>query len=718
MGAQIAAHLANAGVRVLLLDVTRDAAAAGLKRLKTLKPDPCFVPEVLALVTPGSFDEDASRLRDADWVIEAIVESLEVKQALIGRIAPHINAGAVLSSNTSGIPLASIASALPADLRQRWLGTHFFNPPRYLHLLELIPTPDTAPDVLARISAFADLHLGKGVVVARDTPGFIANRIGMFGAMKSIALVASGEFTIEEIDAVSGPIIGRPKSATFRTLDLAGLDIVAKVATDLATRLSDADGRAAYEAPPLLAKMIERGLLGDKAGRGFYQRVKGDAGSTILVLDPTTLEYRPQTTPKLASLEAARSITDVGARIRALFLGKDRAGDILRQTLGPTLAYVAQIAADIASAPDEIDHAMQWGFGWELGPIETLELVQGSKGPAAPKPWAKAGPRVQRSRRIVKSNDGASLVDLGDDVLGVEFHSKMNTIGGDAIAMLHAGVAEASRSFAALVVGNDADNFSAGANLMLILLEAQEGNWDEIDAMVRAFQEATMALKYSAVPVVAAPAGLALGGGCEVCLHCDRVRAAAETYMGLVEVGVGLLPAGGGTKEMLMRAVDGSTPGEAFPAIQKAFETIGFGKVSTSAAHAQQLGYLREADAVTMNRVRVMDDAKRDALARARSGYQPAVARTAVPVGGADTFATLSLGIHLAWRAGRISDHDATIGRHIARVLAGGDVAHRTTVTERQLLDLEREAFLKLCGEPKTLERISHTLKTGKTLRN
>jgi len=718
MGAQIAAHLANAGVRVLLLDVTREAAAAGLKRLKTLKPDPCFIPEVLALITPGSFDEDAPRLRDADWVIEAVVESLEVKQALIGRLAPHITADAVLSSNTSGIPLASIASALPADLRRRWLGTHFFNPPRYLHLLELIPTPDTSPDVVARISAFADLHLGKGVVVAKDTPGFIANRIGMFGAMKSIALVASGEFTIEEIDAVSGPIIGRPKSATFRTLDLAGLDIVAKVAADLATRLSDADGRSAYEAPALLAKMIERGLLGDKAGRGFYQRVKGEAGSTILVLDPATLEYRPQTSPKLPSLEAGRSISDVGARIRALFLGKDRAGDILRQTLGPTLAYVAQIATDIASAPDEIDHAMQWGFGWELGPLATIAAIGPENIPGLANRPVATPRRSAPLKRIVKSNDGASLVDLGDDVLGVEFHSKLNTIGGDAIAMLHAGVAEATRNFAALVVGNDADNFSAGANLMLILLEAQEGNWDEIDAMVRAFQEATLALKYSTVPVVAAPAGLALGGGCEVCLHCDRVRAAAETYMGLVEVGVGLLPAGGGTKEMLLRAVDGATAGDAFPAIQRAFETIGFGKVSTSGAHAQQLGYLREADAITMNRARVMDDAKRDALARARSGYQPPVARTAVPVGGPDTFATLSLGIHLARRAGRISDHDATIGRHIARVLAGGDVAHRTTVSERQLLDLEREAFLKLCGEPKTLERISYTLKTGKTLRN
>ncbi len=555
--------------------------------------------------------------------------------------------------------------------------------------------------------------------------------------------MASGEFTIEEVDAVSGPIIGRPKSATFRTLDIAGVDIVAKVAADLAARLSDADGRQDYAAPPLLAAMLERKLLGDKTGRGFYQRVKGDtpdAGSTILVLDPATLEYRAQTTPKLPSLEAARATTDVGARIRTLFLGKDRAGDLLRRTLGPTLLYAARVASDIASSQDDVDRAMRWGFGWELGPFATIdaigarELLDACGVADAPglrprptsgvpiEPGLKAPPTfggtLAKPRRVVKTNAGASLIDLGDDVLCVEFHSKLNTIGGDVIDMLNAGVAEASRNFAALVVGNDAEHFSAGANLMLILLEAQEGNWDEIDAMVRAFQDATFALKYSPVPVVAAPAGLALGGGCEICLHADRVRAAAETYMGLVEVGVGLLPAGGGTKEMLLRAIDRSAGADPFPAVQAAFETIGFGKVSTSAADARRLGYLRGKDGVTMNRDRVMADAKRDALARAGAGYQPPVPRAQVPVGGADTFATLSLGIHLAERAARITEHEGKIARLIARVLAGGDLPHRTTVSERHLLDLEREAFLKLCGERKTLERMSYTLKTGKTLRN
>jgi 3-hydroxyacyl-CoA dehydrogenase len=709
MGAQIAAHLANAGLEVLLLDVSRQAAAQSLARLRTTRPDPCFVPHVLTRISAGGFDDDAGRLRDADWIIEAVVESLEVKQSLLGKLAPAIRRDAIVSSNTSGIPLATIASALPADLRPRWIGTHFFNPPRYLHLLELIPTPETAAAVIEDLTAFADVRLGKGVVVAKDTPGFIANRIGMFSAIRSIELVASGQFTIEEIDAVTGPIIGRPKSATFRTLDLAGVDIAAKVAADLAARLSEAEGRDAYTPPPLLARMVERGLLGDKTGSGFYRRVKGDEGSTILALDPATLEYRPQVAPQLPSLEAARAMTDTGARIRGLMRGQDRAGEILRATLGPTLRYTAQVAGDIAHNPADIDKAMRWGFGWALGPFETIAAIdEGERIPTIPR---------AASPRVVTSNAGASLIDAGDDVLRLEFHSKMNTIGGDAIAMIVAGVAEAERNFRALVIGQDAENFSAGANLMLILLEAQEGNWDEIDAMVRAFQGATSALKHSAVPVVAAPAGLALGGGCEICLHTSRVRAAAETYMGLVEVGVGLLPAGGGTREMLLRAIDLS-PGDTFPAIQSAFETIGFGKVSTSAPHAEQLGYLRDRDAITMNRTRVLADATRDALDLAAAGYQPVLPRASIPVGGPDAFATLSLGVHLAHRAGRISDHDARIGRLIARVLTGGDVPHRATVTEQHLLDLEREAFLALCGEPRTLERIAYTLKTGKTLRN
>ena len=380
MGAQIAAHLANAGVAVTLLDVTRDAAQQGVKRLRSLKPDPCFEPGVLARIATGSFSEDAARLRGADWVIEAIVESLDAKRALLSSIAAAIAPAAIVSSNTSGIPLGSIATALSAEMRARWLGTHFFNPPRYLHLLELIPTPDTSPDTLSRIREFADHRLGKGVVVAKDTPGFIANRIGMFAAARALALVASGEFTIEEIDAITGPAIGRPKSATFRTMDIAGVDIVAKVASDLTARLSaaDVDGRD-YQLPPFVSAMVERGLLGEKAGRGFYQRIQGggaDGGSTILTLDPATLEYRAQLPAKLPALEAARTIADTGARIRTLLLGRDRVGDALRRTLGPTLDYVGRIANDIAESPADIDRAMRWGFGWELGPFATMAAIE------------------------------------------------------------------------------------------------------------------------------------------------------------------------------------------------------------------------------------------------------------------------------------------------------------------------------------------------------
>jgi 3-hydroxyacyl-CoA dehydrogenase len=745
MGAQIAAHLANAGLPVLLLDLTAEAAARGLDRLRVLRPDPCFVPEVTRLIRTGSFD-DMALLSSAgvDWVIEAITEQLDIKRQLLARVEAHARPDAILSSNTSGIPLSAIAEGRSPEFRRRWLGTHFFNPPRYLRLVELIPTADTDAEVLARVADFIDHRLGKGVVVSRDTPGFIANRIGIFGAVRLLEAVASGEFTIEEIDALTGALIGRPKSATFRTLDMAGLDILSAVAGDLARRLGD-EGRA-FELPAFVKTMVERGLVGVKTGHGFYQRVKTGDDSKIVTLDLATFEYREASAAKLPGLEAMRAIGGTGPRIRALLLSKDRAGDLLRRTLGATLVYAAAIAPEIAQSIDDVDRAMRWGFGWELGPFETWDAIgiravldachvtapppvvaqalasgrdrfrDGDVGPAAPGLLIL---QTAKSRApVVKTNAGASLVDLGDGVLAVEFHSKMNAIGGDTLEMVLAGIAEAAANHAALVIGCEADVFSAGANLMLLLLEAQEGNWDEVDLMVRAFQKTTMAIKTAPIPVIVAPAGLALGGGCEICLHADRVQAAAETYMGLVEVGVGLIPAGGGTKEMLLRAVDLAGGRDTRAGVQAVFETIGFGKVSTSGADARRLGYLRDVDAVTMNRERVMADAKARALARVQEGYQPPQRRAAVPVGGADVFAMLSLGVHLAQRAGRISDHDALIGRKIARILSGGDLPHASHVTEEDLLGLEREAFLSLCGEPKTQARVGYTLKTGKTLRN
>ena len=711
MGAQIAAHLANAGVRVRLLDVSREAARDGLARAARLKPDPFFTASAQSLVQTGSFDDDLASIAGADWIVEAIVERLDAKQALTARVDALRRADAIVSTNTSGIPIASIAAGRSESFRRHWLGTHFFNPPRYLHLLELIPTAETDPRIVADLTAFADVRLGKGVVLARDVPGFIANRIGMFGLMQVFTALGSGEYTIEEIDAITGPAIGRPKSATFRTVDIAGVDVLANVARTLGHPL-----------PPFVEQMIARGLLGAKTDGGFYRKRNDD----ILTLDLATLEYRAKQPAKLPSLEAAKSIEDTAERIRTLYHGKDKAGDFLRATLGPTLEFVQQVAADIAYSHQDIDKAMTWGYGWELGPFETLAALAGADGGAEVRGTAAdvrrptSGGRGPASevRSEIRRNAGASLIDIGDGVLQIEFHSKMNTLGGDTLEMIQAGVREAAKNFAAIVVANGAPAFSAGANVMLLLLEAQEGNWDDIDLMVRAFQGATMALKHAPVPVVVAPAGLALGGACEITLHAARVQAAAESYIGLVEAGVGLIPAGGGTKEMLARAVDGLPAGaDLLPHVQRVFETIGFAKVSTSGPHARELGFLRDGDEITMNRDRLLEDAKAHALVLARD-FTPAQPRAAIRVGGEGVFATLKLGVHLAWRAGRISDHDAVIGRKLAWILAGGNLAHPSTLSEQQLLDLEREAFLSLCGERKTLERIAHTLKTGKPLRN
>jgi 3-hydroxyacyl-CoA dehydrogenase len=730
MGAQIAAHLANAGIPALLLDLTAGVAADGFKRARALKPDPIFTADAAALVQTGGFDADLPRLAGADLIVEAVVEQRDIKQALLARVDQARGPDAIVSSNTSGLRLASLAEGRSEGFRRHFLGTHFFNPPRYLHLVEIIPTADTDPAVVDAVSRFADLRLGKGVVVAKDTPNFIANHIGLFSAIQILGALESGEYTIEEIDAMTGPALGRPKSATFRTMDIAGLDVFGHVASNQGIAL-----------PSILRSLIERGWIGEKAGQGFYKR----AGSAILVLDPASFTYRPKQPVRLPALDAAASIDDPRERTRALFLDRDRAGRFLRATLGPTLLQTARAAPEIAHTIDDVDRAMQWGYGWDIGPFEIWDAIgvrevigalrtpDGADLDVPPLvadvlasgrnrfrsdgiPPAAPGLQIVKAARdrgrIVRQNAGAALVDLDDGVLAVDLHSKLNVIGGDTVEILKAGVAEAERNFEALVVGTEGPHFSAGANLMLVLLEAQEGNWDEIDLMVRAFQNATQAIRRSAVPVVVATAGWTFGGGAEMALHADRLQAAAESYIGLVETGVGLIPAGGGVKEMAAR--NGTAPS----AVQQTFETIGFAKVSTSAADARRLGFLRGGDRVTMNRQRLMADAKALALARVREGYQRPLPRTAIPVGGSGVLAALELGIHLARRAGRLSDHDALIGRTLARVVAGGALPHATTVHEQHLLDLEREGFLKLCGEPKTLERIRYTLKTGKTLRN
>ena len=712
MGAQIAAHLSNAGYPVSLLDLTARAAREGLDRARSLKPDPFFTAEAAALIRTGGFDTDLAWVTDADWVIEAIVERADAKRSLLERVDTLRRPRSIVSSNTSGLSIAGLAEGRSDDFRRHWLGTHFFNPPRYLPLLEIIPTAETEPAIVEAVRHFADHRLGKNVVIAKDTPGFIANHIAMHGLVRIFDVLASGSYTVEEIDAITGSAIGRPKSATFRTVDIAGLDILVHVADDLATRLPS--GRESqFRFPPFVREMLARGWIGEKAGRGFYERRKNDAGETdIWTLDPQRMEYRPRQQPRLPSLDASPSVP-LPERMRKLFSGKDRVAEFLRSTLPDSLRYAAAVAPEIAESIDDIDRAMRWGFGWPLGPFELADAIGLNDDPHRTSPLAPASTELEilRSARdrekVIASNAGASLIDLDDGVLAVALHSKMNAIGGDALGMLQRAVDEAAQNFGALVVAAEGPHFSVGANLMLLLLDAQEGNWDDVDAMIRTFQKSTSGLRYSEVPVVVAPFGLTLGGGCEIVLHGDRVQAAAETYIGLVEVGVGLIPAGGGTKEMLLRHGP-----------EKAFETIGFAKTAANAPDARRLGYLRDVDSWTMNRDRVMFDAKQEALKRIQEGYRPPTRPTEIPVGGDSVRAKLDLGVHLAWRAGRISDHDAVIGRKLSWILAGGSLPHAGEVSEDRLLDLEREAFLSLCGEPKTLERIQYTLKTGKTLRN
>ncbi len=753
MGAQIAAHLANAGVGVHLLDVDDAAAAAGWKRAHALKPDPLFTPAHAALVRTGSID--AARFGEADWIVEAIVERLEPKRTLFERIDRERGPHTIVSSNTSGLPLASLAEGRSDGFASHFVGTHFFNPPRYMPLVEAIPVAATSAGTLARVRHWLDVRLGRSVVVAKDSPNFIANHIGLYGLFKVLQAWEAGVFDIETIEALTGPALGRPKSATFRTIDITGLDVATQVARNFVERTDDPVLHELFTLGPYVSGMLERGWIGEKAGQGFFKRVKGAQGaSDILVLNPATFEYVPRPAvdrPFITALREQRG--GAAGRIKALLLGRGEESVFTRRTLGDTLLHTARIWQDVAHSVDDVDRAMRWGFGWELGPFEIIDVVgiaelltamEGDTAGAidvAPLLADAIGsgrntvrepgtfraepaellvlPGARERTPVVASNAAASVLDTGDGIFAVELHAKMNAIGGDTLAMIAAGLERAETEGRGLIVATQAQAFSAGANLMLLLMEAQEGEWDGIDAMIRAFQRTVLSLRDAQVPVVLAINGLTLGGACEMTLHATGVQAAAETYAGLVEVGVGLIPAGCGTKEMLWRAVSRRpTPqADAQPFVQKAFETIGFGTVSTSAAHARALGFLRDGDGITMNRARLHADARELVQARA-AGYVPGRAPHAIPVGGADMLAALHLGVHLAHRAGRISDHDATVGRKLAWVLAGGDLPHATEVPEAYLLELERQAFLSLCGEPKTQARIAHTLKTGKPLRN
>jgi 3-hydroxyacyl-CoA dehydrogenase len=793
MGARIAAHFANAGVPSYLLDIVppdadgparNKIAAAGLEAAKKSKPAAFFEPGLARLVTIGNFEDDLKRLSEADWIIEAVVENLDIKRALLKKVEAIRKPGTIVSTNTSGLPVGKIAEGFSDDFRKSWLGTHFFNPPRYMRLLELIPTPETDRAALDAVTHFSNVNLGKGVVLAKDTPNFIGNRIGTFSVLNVMRLMQETDLSIEDVDALTGDAVGWPKSATFRTIDLVGLDILGHVVGNM-EKAGGQDGPPhTSPLPDFYKEMLEHKWLGDKTKGGFYKKVKGGDGKEDdrLALDWKTLEYRPRRKPRFPALDMARNIEDSGARLRML-LGLeggpqkgDKAGAFLWSVLSDLWNYSANRVPEISDSIVEIDRAMRLGFNWKLGPFELWDaagveatvtrmkkeghtvaanveqlLAGGKKSWYLDDPKAASG-RVyfdlrtaryeavkvsagvwsvevaKKSNGVVKKNSGASLVDLGDGVAGIEFHSKMNSLGGDIVSLISQTLRAngPGDGFDAFVITNDADNFSVGANVMLLLMSVQEQEWDEVDLAIRQFQGMTQAIKFSPKPVVVAPFGLCLGGGTEITLHAAARQPHAELYAGLVEVGVGLLPGGGGCKEMLLRALDRAAtilPGrgesiELMEAMKKAFETIATGKVATSAHEARALGFLHESDVITMNRERVLTDAKARALELVRAGYEPPQPRTDIPAPGENVLAALRLGVHIMRRGEYISDHEVKIATKVAEVLCGGNVTSGTPVSEQYILDLEREGFKSLCGEPKTQERIQYTLKTGKTLRN
>ncbi|HKF26107.1 MAG TPA: 3-hydroxyacyl-CoA dehydrogenase NAD-binding domain-containing protein [Candidatus Acidoferrum sp.] len=791
MGARIAAHFANAGLPCLLLDIVppdlkADAPASernrlarsGVEAARKSRPAAFFTATLAQKISIGNFDDDLAQCAEADWIVEVVAENLEIKRKLLARVARFRKPGAIVTTNTSGLPVHLIADGLPNEFQQHWAGTHFFNPPRYLKLVEVIPGPKTSADVVETLSDFCDRRLGKGVVVAKDTPNFIANRIGTFSVLNALRLMKDLDMSVEEVDACTGPAVGWPKSATFRTADIVGLDVLAHVVRNIYETAPHDESRERYRVPALVEEMIKRGWLGEKAGQGFYKKVKGEGEREILTLDVHTMEYRPRQKAKLTSIEAGKALEDTRQRLRAL-VGPlvegqkgDKAQQFLWNAISETCLYAARRVPEISENLADVDRAMRWGFGWELGPFEMVDALGLSPFAAQVQKEGRAiPPLIERAlasgrngfyesekgetrvfdlaadtRKVaepvgililkslkeaggeVERNPGASLVDLGDGVICCEFHAKMNAIGADLISMIHKGLKRLESGFDAMVIANQAVNFSVGANLMLVLVGAQEQEWDELHLAVRQFQNVNLAIKYAKKPVVAAPQGMALGGGCEISLHAARIHSAAEVYAGLVEAGVGLIPGGGGSKEMLIRANEhaaGAEELDLFHALKPIFETLAMAKVGTSAEECRELGYFRREDRYSMNTQRLVADAKETALGLVRSGWKPAAASwqegaqaTQIRVLGEQFLAGAKLAIHMLVRGGYASEHDALVARKLAAILAGGPLTAPQLVSEQYVLDLEREAFVSLLGEKKTQERIAFTLKTGKPLRN
>ena len=781
MGARIAAHIANAGLPVLLLDIVpasgdrNSVAAQALEGLKKAKPAAFADPSFAAHIRIGNFEDDLEKLKDCDWVIEVVAENMEIKRNLLSKVAVHLRGDAILTTNTSGLPVAKVAEQLPEDVRRRWFGTHFFNPPRYMRLFELIATPESDPKAVAAIAEFADRKLGKTVVRAKDVPNFIANRVGTFFMLNTLRIMEEQGLGVEEIDLLTGSVMGWPKTGTFRLADMVGIDVLGSVARNFAANISDE--RADVKLPVIIEQLIERKWLGDKTKQGFYKKERGVDGKEVrLVLDFKTLEYKPSARAAFAEIEMAKTNDSLAGRIRTLMSGnpaKDRVAKFYWQALSEMWAYAANRIGEVADTLVEIDRAMQAGFNWELGPFamwdaagvsETVATMRAMNLPipaAVEKLLAAGGaswyreegaeffdvatgayravdqnPELahvasfKKSNGVFAQNPGISLVDVGQGIGCFEFHSKMNSLGQDIVGFLRQKLqpgSDAVKNFDGFIMTSDAQNFSVGANLMQLLLAVQDQEWDEIDLVVRDFQAMTQAIKFCPRPVIAAPFGLCLGGGTEISMHSAMRQPHLELYMGLVETGVGLLPAGGGCKEMVLRAVDAATAvnaggggesAEMYEAIKNVFETIAMAKVSASACEARVLRFLEESDAISMNRDRLVSDARAQALRLVRGGYTAPVMRMDIPAPGASVEATLKLGVAMMLEAEYISAHDAKIANHVARVLTGGGVTAGTPVSEQYFLDLEREGFLSLCGETKTIERVGFTLKTGKPLRN
>ena len=786
MGSRIACHFANIGCEVLLLDITpkepNDAEKAkgltleskpvrnrivndALQFALKSNPSPIYKKEFAAKITTGNFEDDMSKIANCDWVIEVVVENLDIKKKVYEQVEKFRKLGTLISSNTSGIPIHLLTDGRSEDFKDNFCGTHFFNPPRYLKLLEIIPTPHTKPEVVDFLMEYGEQFLGKTTVLCKGTPAFIANRVGVFGIMSLLHLIEKMDLTVEEVDKLTGPVLGRPKSATFRTGDVVGLDTLVNVAKGLKDNCPTDEANALFTLPDYLKKMVDNKWLGDKTGQGFYKKVKGkDGKSEILVLDLKTLEYKPQQKVKFATLELTKPIENLKERVKVLVSGKDKAGEFYRATFAGLFQYVSNRIPEISDELYRIDDALKAGFGWDLGPFEYWDAI-GIKEAVALMEQAKLAPnkwvtemlaagntsfyKIENGKRLfydvasktykvipgtenfisleniratntVWKNSGVTVTHLGDGILNVEFHTKMNTIGGEVLAGLNKAIYIAEKDYRGLVISNEGANFSAGANVGMIFMMAAEQEWDELNMAVKAFQNTTMRLRYSSIPVVVAPHNLTLGGGCEICLHADKVVAHAETYIGLVEFGVGVIPGGGGTKEFAVRLADSLHEGDVeLNIFREKFLTIGQAKVSTSAHEAFDLGILRKGiDKVVMSRNRQLAEAKAECLRMADAGYTQPAARNDIKVLGNQALGLVYVGANSMYSGNYMSEHDLKISEKLGFVIAGGDLSQPTLVSEQYLLDLEREAFVSLCAERKTLERLHSIINGGKVLRN